>query len=348
MPKIGILRNENTNSARYWIEACKSRGVQYRVIDMSANDWLAQVQSEQFDFLASQPSGSYERYKTMYDERLYYICQILNLKTFPNYTECLIYENKKMLSYYLQSKAIPHPRTRVFYNRKEALDFIREASYPFVAKTSIGASGAGVKIIKRESDARSYVMKAFKGRGIRRRFGPNPVTGTPRKWARKTIKSPKYFLDRMKLYLEINRNFQKGYVIFQEYIQHDYEWRIVKIGESYFAHKKVKVKDKASGGKIKQFGYPRIDALEFVEDLCKDNGFNCVCVDLFESGSGFLVNEIQCIFGIPYGYLMKVDDEVGRMRKIQDSWVFEKGDFTTNECYDLRLDTALTLFELNN
>lgn len=341
---VGILRNERSDSGLDWIKACESKGIRYQVIDLSSSDWLEQILGNNYDFFVLQPPGNYERYKTMYDERMHIICNELKLNTFPSYTECLIYENKKMLSYYLQSMMIPHPKTFVFYNYIEANEFLARSKYPIVAKTSIGASGSGVQIFRNKSEAYLYIRKAFKGNGISRRFGPNRVTGNPQKWIKKTLKSPKYFINRLKLYFEINKNVQLGYVIFQEYIPHDFEWRIVKIGESYFGHKKIKVIDKASGGKVKEFGFPDCAVLNFVDDICIKNNFNSVCIDVFESDSGYLVNEVQCIFGIPYGYMTKVGDDIGRLVKIDNKWTFESGVFTTNECCDLRLETAIKMF----
>jgi hypothetical protein len=342
--KVGIIRNELSNTADDWIIACNNRNIDYQVIDLSANNWLEQVRKDNFVFYLIQPPGSYERFKTMFDERLYIICNELRLKTFPSFTESIIYENKKMLSYYLNAHNIPHPETFIFYNYDEAKNFVDNTELPFVAKTSIGASGSGVKVIRKYNEALRYINDAFKSKGIRRRFGPNRVTGSPQKWAKKSIKEPSYFLKRLKYYLEINRNTQFGYVIFQTYIPHNYEWRIVKIGEFYFAHKKIKIKDKASGAKVKQFGFPDISVMDFVEDLCNQNNFNCVCLDIFESGTGFLVNEIQCVFGIPYGYLSKVNDKIGRFVKYQGTWTFEEGDFTKNNCCDLKLEIALKLY----
>lgn len=342
--KIGIIRNEKPDTADDWVRACENSGVHYRVIDISSDSWLEQIQSEEFDFYVTHPSGSYERYKTLFDERLHIVAIDLGLKVFPSFNESLIYENKKMLSYFLASHSIPHPETYVFYSFQEAKAFAEKTGYPFVAKTSIGASGSGVKIIRTKADAMAYIEKAFNGSGIKRRFGPNRVTGSPKKWIDKTLRSPGYFWKRMKYYFEINSNAQFGYVIFQKYIEHDFEWRIVKIGESYFAHKKMKVEDKASGGKVKQFGFPPREILDFVDNLCRENEFNCVCVDVFESTVGYLVNEIQCVFGIPYGYLSKVGEDVGRFLKKGSDWEFDKGNFTTNNCCDIKLDTAIKLF----
>ena len=344
---VGIVRNEYPDSADDWINACKKKGIKYQVIDLSSSDWYEQITESDFDFLLLQPSGSFERFKTMYDERIHIVCNEMKLQTYPSYDECIIYENKKMLSYFLQTRNIPHPQTYIFYNYNEAIQFLNQVNLPIVVKTSIGAAGSGVKIIRDKCRAISYLKRAFKGKGIKRRFGPNRVTGNPKKWLLKAVNSPRYFLNKVSNYLEVNRNSQFGYVIFQEYIDHDFEWRIVKIGDSYFAHKKIKVIDKASGGKVKQFGMPDVKVMNFVDELCSRNKLNFVCVDLFESDKGYLVNEVQCVFGIPYGYLMKVGDDVGRIRKIKCEWTFEPGDFTTNHCNDLRLEYVLSIYNSN-
>lgn len=338
---VAILRNELPDSGNDWIQACRNKNLAYDLIDLSAADWFERITARSYDFVLLYPSGNFERYKTMYDERVQIVCNQLGLKAYPGYDECIIYENKKMLSYFLQCRSIPHPRTWVFYNYDEAVAFCNQTDLPFVAKTAIGAAGSGVKIIKDTATALSYVKLAFRGKGIKRRFGPNRVTGNPKKWFTKALHSPSYFFRKLAQYLEVNSNAQFGYVIFQEYIHHDYEWRIVKIGDSFFAHRKMKVMDKASGGKVKTFGMPDNAVMDFVEGICRKNALQFVCVDVFESPGGYLVNEIQTVFGIPYGYLMKVGDEVGRIRKLNGVWTFEAGDFTSNHCFDLRLNYIL-------
>jgi glutathione synthase/RimK-type ligase-like ATP-grasp enzyme len=337
-PYVVILRNELPDSGDDWIKACRNRGLKFDLVDLSASDWLQRITARKYDFALTYPSGNYERYKNMYDERMHIVCHELGLKAYPGYDECIIYENKKMLAYFLESRGIPHPFTWVFYNYDEAVEFCSRTELPLVAKTAIGAAGSGVKIIRDRDTVFAYLKQAFKGKGIKRRFGPNRVTGNPKKWLAKAINSPRYFVKKISQYLEINQNAQFGYVIFQEYIHHDYEWRIVKVGDSFFAHRKMKVIDKASGGKVKTFGMPDIAVMDFVEGICQKNSLQFVCVDVFESGKGYLVNEIQTVFGIPYGYLMKVGDEVGRIRKNNGVWTFEAGDFTTNHCFDLRLE----------
>ncbi len=343
---IGILKNEEANSAVKWEKACEKLNIPFKTIDLTKSDWYEQITAEAFDFFLLKPPGKIERYKTLYDERLYIICKVLGLKTYPSFEECYIYENKKLLSYYLRAKNIPHPKTYVFYNRKEALAFINRQSFPLVGKSSIGASGSGVTILRNVQSAEKYINRAFSHKGLKRRFGPNRVTGTPQKWLKKALNSPVYFASRMKEYLAIYGDGQRGYVILQEYIPHGFEWRAARIGDSYFAHKKVKHGDKASGSKGIDYVDPPHSLLNFVKELCETNSFTCMAVDLFEdSRGGYLVNELQTIFGHVQDYILAVDGTPGRYRFLNNHWVFEAGDFNSNESFDLRLEAAIAQYQ---
>jgi hypothetical protein len=48
--KVGIIRNELSNTADDWIIACNNRNIDYQVIDLSANNWLEQVRKDNFVF----------------------------------------------------------------------------------------------------------------------------------------------------------------------------------------------------------------------------------------------------------------------------------------------------------
>ena len=345
---IGILCNEDPESGRKWQIACEKKRISYKAIDITKNDWFETVTSEDFDVFLLKPPGMLERFKTLYDERLYAISQVLKKTTFPTYEEVLIYENKKLLSYFLEGAGIPHPQTRVFYERGEALEFLNRTKFPIVGKSSIGASGSGVIILRDRKSAVHYVKKAFSGKGLTRRFGPNRVTGNPRKWLHKALNSPQYLTKKLKEYISIYKDAQKGYVIFQQFIPHDFEWRAVKIGSSCFAHKKIKFNEKASGTKGIDYVNPPLDLLEFVWKLCEENGFNCMAVDMFEDGKGgYLVNELQTIFGHVQDHILEVDGKAGRYLYKNGQWVFEAGDFNTNESFDLRLKVAIELYEQN-
>ncbi len=344
--KVSILRNEDISSGKKWALACEKKNIDYDIIDMTASNWLEKISDSKSDFYLLKPPGMLEHYKSLYDERLYILSKVLGLKTFPSYEECYIYENKRLLSYYLEAQNIPHPKTRVFYSKDEASDYIEKSIMPIVAKTSIGASGSGVQILKDKNQTKKYIKAAFSAKGVKRRFGPNRVVGTPKKWVTKALKSPAYFFNKLKEYFSIYSHGERDLVIFQEYTPHDFEWRAVKIGDSYFAHKKIKYQGKASGSKGIDYVSPPFDLLDFVKNMCDINGFSCMAIDLFEDGDGgYVVNELQTIFGHVQDHIMEVDDTPGRYIHQDDKWIFEPGNFNTNESYDLRLETALKLYE---
>lgn len=344
--RVAILRNEDPNSGSKWERACKKADIKYDIIDLSSYEWLELIQKKEYDFFLLKPSGSVLHFKNMYDERLYIICKTLGYKTFPSYEECYIYENKKLLSYYLDATKTPHPKTNVFYNKQEALSFLKSVSFPIVSKTSIGASGSGVQVIKKLEDAQKYVDKAFSKKGIRRQFGPNRVIGSPKKWLTKALQSPSYLRKKLKEYFFIYKHSERDYVIFQEFIPHEFEWRAVKIGESYFAHKKVKHGEKASGSKGIDYVAPPESLLNFVNELCTKHNFNFMAIDIFEDGmGGYLVNELQTIFGHVQDYILEIEGVPGRYLYKNSQWIFEPGNFNANESYDLRLAVAINLYK---
>ena len=164
----------------------------------------------------------------------------------------------------------------------------------------------------------------------------------------KTIQSPEYLFKKLKLYRERDQDIQKNVVLIQQYIPHDYEWRCAKIGESYFAYKKLRIGYKASGSKQFEYGAPPLELLDFTKNLCEKFNFNFMAIDIFYVNGKILVNELQTIFGHKNSYICKVDDKPGRYVYKNNQWYFEAGDFNTNESYDLRLKTVIDLFNSRN
>ena len=341
--KTIILRNELEDDHNLWVKACEEykNYIDYRIVNLTASDWLEEIQKEPFNILLAKPGGLTAPFKQLYDERIYILGVVLGYKIFPSPLEIFIYENKRFLSFWLMANKIPHPETWVFYNSLEAVEFVGKTKYPIVAKSNIGASGSGVIILRNRSEAVNYIDNTFSGKGAQRRSGPNLGKGGLIRRGLHYVLHPADIRKKLDIYNTVRSDIQSDFVIYQEYIEHDYEWRVVRIGDSFFAHKKLKKGDKASGALLKVYDNPPLALLDFVKEITDRHGFYSQAIDIFESERRYLVNEMQCIFGQSDSYQMLVNDKPGRYKYIRNKWQFEEGEFARNECYNLRLDYAL-------
>lgn len=338
--KVAICANEIAGDEQPWIEACKDflDDITYEVIQLTSGDWLEKIKEVDADLYLLKPGALSERYKKLYDERVLIMEEELGLSVFPDRKSIFIYENKRFLSYWLKANNIPHPKTEVFYNNEEASAFIESTPLPVVAKSNIGASGAGVQILKNRSDVKKYAEEIFSGNRAKKRVGPNFQKKKKLSRLINWLLHPSEIKKRLEVYRTIRDDELPGYVIFQQFIEHDFEWRVVRIGDSFFAHKKLKIGDKASGTLDKGYENPPLDVLDFVKELTDKFQFFSQGVDLFHTDKGYLINEIQCIFGQSDPYQMMVDGLVGRYQYRSGNWIFEEGDFNKNQCYNLRLE----------
>lgn len=336
--KVAICGNEIEDDDLLWVKACEdfSDQVDYERINLTKADWLERIEQVNADWYLLKPGGFTSHFKQLYDERVL-VMEGLGLKMFPNRNEVFIYENKRYLSFWLKANRIPHPATDVLYYKEEALSFVKNSTFPLVGKTNIGASGAGIQILKSLEQAEKYVVDVFSGKGAQKRVGPNMKKGGLIKRGLNLLFNPKLLKKRLSIYKSLSGEAQTQFLIFQEFIPHDFEWRVVRIGDNFFAHKKLKLGEKASGSLEKNYDDPPLDLLTFAKEITDRFGLYSQAVDVFESDRGYLVNEMQCIFGQSDAYQMKVGGKVGRYTWQDDSWLFEEGDFNQNASFNLRV-----------
>jgi len=302
-------------------------GVPYRLLDVTSFDWAEQFTADDSCIYFYRPFVLSAFIRSIYEERAFCLERVLNKTLFPRYDEIWPYESKRRCISLLELRAIPHPRTRVFFSREEAYGFLETASYPLVFKTDLGAEAFGVKIVDSRRQAERIVRRCF-GRGV-------PCnTFDPR-----------------------DRN--RGQVLFQEYLKDVREWRVIRIGDSYFAYEKGKQGHFHSGSKITLFGPPPPGLLEFSRNALDKLGLECVSLDVFVGPEmRFCVNEIQTYYGATESNAicyeagkpilleagqtveMMVHGRTGRYLWTAGQWVFEEGDFARNAGCNLRVKLA--------
>jgi hypothetical protein len=311
--RLGIIRSYNFWH-QYYMAACREMGVPYCTINLEATDWLDQVRSSQCDAFLVWPSAFLSVWKQMYDERLAILAGHLGKLVYPDTTAMWIYESKRRMHYWLAAQGFAHPETWIFYSRDDALAFAMRAELPLVSKTDLGSMAAGVVIIRDRSQLRRLVRQAF-GAGILRR-------GSDR------------------------RDREWGNVLFQRFIAHAVEWRIIRIGDSYFGYEKVRVGDFHSGSACWIYERPPDRLLDLTRELTDRGGFTSMSVDILvdQNGNAY-INELQGVFGMLNDYACKVDGRTGRMLwdDHHGNWRFEEGDFCRNRMCNLRIQVVLDI-----
>jgi len=310
---LGILK-EFCDFHLPYVAACRDLGVSYKVVDISGPDWLAQVEQSGCDAFLARPSGLTSVWKRLYDERLRVIALDLGKVVFPDYEGLWLYESKKRMHYWLQAHGVPHPQTWVFHDLKQTLGFVEQAALPIVYKSDFGSGASGVRVLRDRRALRRHVKRCFsKG------FRAYTRCVSDREW---------------------------GSVLLQEYLPDAQEWRMIRLGDSYFGYEKLKRGDFHSGSHAWHYERPSAELLDFARYVTNTGCFTSMAVDVLVACDGrLLVNELQALFGVddPSEPQRVVDGKPGRMiwDETADSWRFEEGSFCDNSCCNLRVEALL-------
>lgn len=332
--KIGIFTSfqgkEITEKA---VKACKSLGVDCEVVDVTSAEWIKNVQQSDADGFFCPSNCVSQELKTIQDERYYFVSQVMRRPIFPDYTGLYIHESKRNMAAWLEINGFPHATTRTFTDRKEALDYLEICSFPIVTKSNVGAGASKVVVVKDKAQARKMIKKCLTDSRFAFRC-PG--------WAYK-MKFHHKFLPRVKDL----RNRQKDYFIIQDFVKDVMcEWRILKIGDSYFGHQKLLKDGFASGSGLVGWVAPPKVLLNMVKELCEKGGFGCMDVDIFETKDGkYSINELQASFGSYLDYQMCIDGHHGRYVYRDGDFVFEEGDFNVFGSNKLKIKYFVDLLE---
>ena len=309
--RVGILFNR-AHFHRNFVAACREMSVPFRVLDISGADWRSVISQSGCGLIMAWPDATLVPLAKVIKDRLDLVESSLGLPVFPRSCERWMYEDKNRMADWMRCNDVPHPKTWIFHDRDEAMAFARSCRLPIVFKTSFGAAASGVRILRRRVQVNRIVRRVF-----RRGISPDGHDFRDRQW----------------------RN-----LLFQEYLPAIREWRMVRIGESYFGHPKGQVGDFHSGSGVAEWDMPEVRHMELLHEVTEKGGFRSMSVDIFETPDGrLLVNELQTVFGASTSIeQMKKDGVPGRMvRTGGGQWRFEPGPFARNACANERIRWAL-------
>jgi glutathione synthase/RimK-type ligase-like ATP-grasp enzyme len=236
----------------------------------------------------------------------------MGIKTFPNFKTRWHFDNKVAQKYLFESIGAPMVKSTVFYEKEEALNFLKTAKLPLVAKLKRGAGSTNVKLINSKSEGEEYIRKLF-SEGI---VSTATALGNLDQKLRiaKQIKNPIKLARKTMGFFKKNKrerslaNAEKGYVYFQEFMpNNDFDTRIIVVGEIAFGIRRFNKENdfRASGSGKLDFDVSKID-LEMVKiafEVTEKIGGQCLAYDFV-----YDANKQPKIVEVCFGFSMKAYD----------------------------------------
>lgn len=320
--KIGIFNGFSNQKTEEIENACKDLGIDYKIVDILSSDWIDNIKNSGCDGFFCQSTCSSPEKKQILDERYFFVSQLMGYPIYPNYLGLFIHENKRNMAAWLQMNGYQLTPTKVFTDKGEAYTYFNQCEFPLVFKANLGSAASKVRIIKTKSQAKRFADKVFpkKGKAILN-FGKV------------------YYVKSHGMRIPDLSAPQKDYLIVQEFKDIFHEWRIIKIGNSFFGHQKLLNGNFASGsGKVGWVAPPK-ELLLLVKEICDKGKFLCMDVDIFETKNNeYFINELQTSFGSYADSQMYIDGKPGRYKFKNGEFVFEEGLFNTFGSNRLKLE----------
>lgn len=270
--KVGLVMDESEKYDGYnwhdvYAKEFKELGDEVVFLDFKKRNWLEQIEISKPDLImwrAWHRPDDRDNAKA----KIQIIEKFFKIPIFPNWDMYYSYDNKIIQNFILNKLKFPIPKTWIYYDKCDALNFINKAKFPLVSKCSEGACGDNINLIKNKDELKSHIEMAFNGDGIKTYFP----------WIR-----------------------QKGYVYLQEFIETDKDLRIITLGNkvelAFWRENKNSWKHNiAGGGTINPEGIPE-EAKKIALNLAKKLNFHWCAFDIILKEKKPLILEFSSIFG---------------------------------------------------
>ena len=286
-----------------WIEYCQRHNIQYKIVDAYANDIIEQV-ADCNAFMWHHHLHQYKDY--LFAKQLIYIIEKqMGKVTYPDFDTCWHYDDKIGQKYLLSAIGAPLIPTYIFYNRQDALVWIKQTTFPKVFKLRSGASATNVHLVSSLKDAQRLVKQAF-GVGFEKN---NYFRWLADRWAqyKRGGCNFRWLIRGLFTFYPYKERFHKeemGYVYFQDFIpNNNFDIRVLIIGNRAVAKKRMNRPNdfRASGSGNLIFDKEEID-IKFIKAAFETNRnlkMHSVAFDFLLNQSGEpVISEISYCCGI--------------------------------------------------
>ena len=291
MKTIGLADKMAVTSPN-WLEefesACRGVGLEYRIISVGRDCWMDDI--EGLDGFVWRPVMSDASGMAEIRTKLP-IIEGFNIRCFPNSLMVWLYDDKIRETFFLRANQYPTPSTFVTFEEDEAREYARQAEYPFVAKTHMGASSSGVMLIRSNHQAQELLDGIFTRVSIWEKVKAKFI------YDRRLAKGDILLARRLQVHNSCPR-----YAYFQEFVPGDRDWRITTLGNdlvSVFVRRNRPGDFRASGsGLWERIGEKEIpvEACDLALGISNRHGFLSMTYDFRKGTKRWLINELSYTF----------------------------------------------------
>lgn len=216
----------------------------------------------------------------------------IGIPCLPNMRTCWTYDDKIRQYYLLKKHGFPIIPCWIFWEKRQVLDWLRNADLPVVFKLRGGAGSSNVVLVNNKSLAKRLIRKMF-GSGMKSGHVPWGTTCWKdfslkkriRKWGGTAIRRIR--AGNVTPGWELHKN----YILFQKFLpNNDYDTRVTIIGDRAFAFRRLnRTNDWRSSGSGKiDYDTTKID-MKFIEkafEVSRAMGFQSMAYDSLYDENG--------------------------------------------------------------
>ena len=260
---IAIHKEKRTSSFQYrWIAYCEENNIPFKLVDSYSNSIVEELKDCDSFMWHYYHADSKD---IVMAKSLLFSLEQSDMKVFPDFKTAWHFDDKVGQKYLLEALGTHLVPTWAFYDKKTALEWINQTTFPKVFKLRGGAGSQNVQLVKNATEAKKLTNKAF-GNG----FPAYDKWGSIKERFRKWRLGKTTFFDVIKglarlldppLYAKVMGK-EINYIYFQEFVpNNDSDIRIIVIDGKAFGIKRMNRENdfRASGSGFIKYEKEQID-----------------------------------------------------------------------------------------
>ena len=299
--KIAIHHKKGSFSER-WIDYCEQKNINYKLVNAYQSDIINQL--EGCDGFMWHHSHSYFK-DVVAAKKILFALEQAGIPVFPDFNTGWHFDDKVAQKYLLEAINAPYIRSYVFYDKQDALNWVKKNSFPKVFKLKGGAGASNVKLVYSQEEAVKLIHTAF-NKGFKQFDSIRYVKDSFSSYKSKQKSLLGFIKSTGRLIVQPayskQQSPEKGYVYFQDFIPNNsFDVRVIVTGNRAYATKRYVRKNdfRASGSGFKDH------SKEAINIECIKTAFNVkekLHVQTISYDFVFDANNKPLIVEISYGF----------------------------------------------